>query len=165
MLLFSFDTGKGKLYPYREAFKFMRQVRELGFVDFVYGIYSLQVDDAGVTLLQDAVDTAKKIQLAFPNIEITSEANKESVLEQLNGMHPSGFPYNDVWTDRTTTGNQFRYLIRHLELFDELFEFKNKRLYLKMGAEDLLDKYLDTTQPMLSHGYGTHWWIDARIKK
>jgi predicted helicase len=165
MLLFSSDTGKGKLYPYREAFKFMRQVRELGFVDFVYGIYSLQVDDAGVTLLQDAVDTAKKIQLAFPNIEITSEANKESVLEQLNGMHPSGFPYNDVWTDRTTTGNQFRYLIRHLELFDELFEFKNKRLYLKVGAEDLLDKYLDTTQPMLSHGYGTHWWIDARIKK
>ena len=80
-------------------------------------------------------------------------------------MHPSGFPYNDVWTDRTTTGNQFRYLIRHLELFDELFEFKNKRLYLKVGAEDLLDKYLDTTQPMLSHGYGTHWWIDARIKK
>ncbi len=165
MLLFSFDTGKGKLYPYREAFKFMKEVKDLGFIDFVYGIYSLQVDDRGKTLLQDAIETSKGIQRAYPNIEITSEANKEGVLEQLNCMHPSGFPYNDIWTDRTTTGNQYRYLIRHLELFDELFEFKNKRLYLKAGGEDLVDKYLEYTEPMLGNGYGTHWWIAARNMK
>jgi predicted helicase len=165
MLLFSFDTGSGKLYPYRDALRYMKSVKELGFIDFVYGIYSLQVSKDGFALLEDAIKTAKVIQATFPSIEITSEANKEAVLEKLNAMHPSGFPYNDVWTDRTTTGNQFRYLVRHLELFDELFEFKERRLYLKKMCEALVDKYLDITQPMLGQGYGTHWWINQRNKK
>jgi len=165
MLLFSYETGNGKFYPYREAFKFMREVKELGFVDFVFGIYSLQIDLKRGVLLQDAISTAKTIQTNYPKIELTSEANKQSVLEQLNKLHPTGFPYNDVWTDRTTTGNQFRYLIRHLELFDEIFKFENKRLMLKAGQKTILDKYLDLTQPMLSQGYGTHWWVSARNKK
>ena len=38
MLLFSYETGNGKFYPYREAFKFMREVKELGFIDFVYSV-------------------------------------------------------------------------------------------------------------------------------
>ena len=165
MLLFSFDTGSGKLYPYREALRYMRSVKELGFIDFLYGIYSLQISKDGTALLDEAIETAKVILTTFPSIEITSEANKDNVLEKLNALHPTGFPYNDVWTDRTTTGNQFRYLVRHLELFEELFEFKGKRLYLKKNCEVLVDKYLDITQPMLGHGYGAHWWINQRNKQ
>ncbi len=144
----------------------MKEMCQLGFVDFVYGIYSLQVDPDKGVLLQDAIDCAKYIQEHFPNIEITSEANKQQVLEALNELHPTGFPYNDVWTDRTTTGNQYRYLIRHLELFGEIFEFRNKRLILKPNGEDLVDKYLDLTEPMLGDAsYGTAWWINSRNKK
>jgi superfamily II DNA or RNA helicase len=166
MLLFSYDTGKGKFFPYREAFKFMRDVRELGFVDFVYGIYSLQVDPEKGVLLQDAIDCAKYIQAHFPNIEITSESNKQQVLESLNELHPTGFPYNDVWTDRTTTGNQYRYLIRHLELFNEIFEFRNKRLFLASKGKELVDKYLNLTEPMLNESqYGTIWWLNNRLTK
>ena len=166
MLLFSYDTGKGRFYPYREAFRFMKEMRQLGFADFVYGIYSLQVDPDKGVLLQDAIDCAKYIQDHFPNIEVTSEANKQQVLEALNELHPTGFPYNDVWTDRTTTGNQYRYLIRHLEQFDEIFEFRNKRLILKPNGENLVDKYLDLTEPMLGDAsYGTAWWINSRNKK
>ena len=57
---------------------------------------------------------------SFPNSEITNEANKETILNEMNGNHPVGFSFNDVWTDRTTTGNQYRYLRRHLELFDRV---------------------------------------------
>lgn len=163
MLLFSYDTGKGKFYPYREAFKFMKEVKELGFIDFVYGIYSLQIDSERGVLLAAAIECSKFIKEHFPNIEITSEANKQSVLDSLNSLHPTGFPYNDIWTDRTTTGNQYRYLIRHLELFSEIFEFKNKRLVLKLNGNALVDKYLDLTEPMLGDAsYGTHWWINNR---
>lgn len=165
MLLFSYETGNGKFYPYREAFKFMREVKELGFIDFVYGIYSLQIDPQRGVLLQEAINASKNIQKNYPRIELTSEANKQSVLDQLNKSHPTGFPYNDVWTDRTTTGNQFRYLIRHLELFDEIFKFENRRLILMHGQKTVLDKYLNMTQPMLNNGYGTHWWISARNAK
>jgi superfamily II DNA or RNA helicase len=164
MLLFSYETGNGKFYPYREAFKFMRQVNELGFIDFVFGIYSLQIDPQKGVLLQEAIGAAKTIQATYPRIELTSEANKQSVLNQLNKLHPTGFPYNDVWTDRTTTGNQFRYLIRHLELFDEIFKFENRRLMLRAGRKSMIDKYLDITQSMLNFGYGDHWWIPLRNK-
>jgi hypothetical protein len=143
----------------------MREVNELGFIDFVFGIYSLQIDPQRGVLLQEAINAAKTIQANYPRIELTNEANKQSVLDQLNKLHPTGFPYNDVWTDRTTTGNQFRYLIRHLELFEEIFKFENKRLKLRAGKKTVLDKYLDLTQPMLNQGYGTHWWISVRDTK
>lgn len=163
MLLFSYDTGKGKFYPYREAFRFMRNINELRFVDFVYGIYSLQIDPNKGVLLQDALDCANYIQKHYPNIEITNESNKQQVLDSLNELHPTGFTYNDVWTDRTTTGNQYRYLIRHLELFSEIFIFNNKRLVLTKNGSSLIDKYLNLTEPMLdTSSYGTHWWINNR---
>lgn len=166
MLLFSYDTGKGKFYPYREAFRYMKNIPELGFVDFVYGIYSLQIDPDDGVLLQNALECSKFIQEHFPNIEITNEANKQQVLDSLNQLHPTGFTYNDVWTDRTTTGNQYRYLIRHLELFNEIFIFQNKRLLLTPTGGTLIDKYLNLTESMLDpSSYGTQWWINNREKK
>lgn len=163
MLLFSYETGKGKFYPYREAFRYMKEISELGFIDFVYGIYSLQIDQDEGVLLQEAMNCARYIKKHFPNIEITSEANKQQVLDSLNGLHPTGFTYNDVWTDRTTTGNQYRYLIRHLELFNEIFTFKNKRLSLTTHGIEIIDKYLNLTEPLLdTPSYGTHWWINNR---
>jgi superfamily II DNA or RNA helicase len=165
MLLYGYETGVGKLCPYREAFKFMRSVKEIGFIDFVYGLYSLQLDADGIAQLDNVITSAKTIQKTFPNLELTSDANKSPILESLNSTHPIGFPYNDVWTDRTTTGNQFRYLVRHLELFDELFVFRNKRLYIKSESEVLLDKYLEITQPLLTQGYGTIWWVNKRSKE
>jgi len=164
MLLYLYKTGKGILYPYRAAFIFMREVKVMGYIDFLYGIYSLQIGTDIDNGLAHVIKIAKIIQKTYPNIEMTNEANKAKILDELNNLHPVGFPYNDVWTDRTTTGNQYRYLLRHLELFTDLFRFNDKRLYLIDGAEEQIDTYLDKTADLCipeNHvkNYGSIRWI------
>ncbi|MFU1853140.1 DEAD/DEAH box helicase family protein [Citrobacter portucalensis] len=163
MLLFCYKTGNGKLYTYREALKFMREVKELGFIEFVYSLYSLQLDNNQGILLNKAIETCLNIKKKYPNIELSNESNKQSILDDLNNNHPIGFSYNDIWTDRTTTGNQFRYFIRHLELLDEIFVVENKRLRVRENAESIIDSYLYLTENMLLECYGTQWWVNERI--
>lgn len=161
MLLVSINEGKNKIYPYREAFKYIKELKSMGRIDFTYGIYSLQMDSFGGPLLEEAIVRSKYIMDNFPNIEMTNEANRPSILESLNELHPVGFRFEEVWTDRLTPANQFRYLCRHLELFENLFYFNNNRLFLISGCEKEIDKYLDTTLEMLDDGmYGEKWWID-----
>ena len=162
MLLYSCKTPGGIYYPYREALKYMSAVSDMGFIDFVYGIYSLQVDPYKGVLLQDAINVSIDVKRKYPRIELTSESNKQQILDALNANHPVGFPYVDVWTDRTTTGNQFRYLCRHLELFDEVFYFEGKRLRVQENGYKIIEEYLDITNPLLGTGYGSSWWLDGR---
>jgi hypothetical protein len=162
MLKYS-DASSGKhLYPYRIAFEFMRRVKSLGFREFIYTLYSVQLDSRGEPNIDDIVERAFTIQSEFPNTVVTSEANKPVVLEQLNRLHPVGFTYNDVWTDRTTTGNQFRYVMRHLEMFTDLFRFdaKNNRLLLIEHQEGAIEQYLSSTQGLLDDSdYASSWWL------
>lgn len=124
-------------------------------------LYSVQVDSKGVPNTEEIIRRAVAIQKDFPNTELTSEANKGLVLEKLNGLHPVGFTYNDVWTDRTTTGNQFRYVMRHLELFKDLFRFDGptNKLLLIEGQEQAVSDYLALTEGLLvANDYGSVRW-------
>jgi len=161
MLKYADASSGNRLFPYRIAFEFMREVKSLGFRDFIYTLYSVQVDSKGVPNTEEIIRRAVAIQKDFPNTELTSEANKGLVLEKLNGLHPVGFTYNDVWTDRTTTGNQFRYVMRHLELFKDLFRFDGptNKLLLVEGQEQAVSDYLALTEGLLvANDYGSARW-------
>jgi superfamily II DNA or RNA helicase len=160
ILLYSSEIANTRWHPYREAFRFMKEVRQLGFAEFVYGIYSLDFDAQGRPRLQAAIERSKTVRKLFPRIEITSAANRPQVLDELNRLHPVGFSFNDVWTDRTTTGNQYRYLTRHLEVFDEIFTVNEQGLSLKPDGDKIIDDYLGLTEHLLDVDlYGTSWWL------
>lgn len=101
----------------------------------------------------------------YPKVELTSKANRDIVREILNIHHHTGFNSNDVWTDRTAPGNQFRYLMRHLELFDEIFEINwiTKRINLTHNGKDLIENLLAQTEAK-SHefeAYGDIIWMEG----
>ncbi|MFX5952755.1 hypothetical protein ABTE58_18940, partial [Acinetobacter baumannii] len=77
-----------KFYPYREALKYLLKVRSIGFIEFVYGLYSIQVDKEQGVLFDQAIEISAYIQQNFPNIEITSEVNRNKVLDELNELSP-----------------------------------------------------------------------------
>ncbi len=152
------------LYPYRLACQLLSRVRSLGFIEFVYGLYSIQFTKDGDPDIDTAIAVTNTIRERYPNIHLTNEANKPSLLEELNTLHPAGFSYQNVWTDRTTTGNQFRYLIRHLELYSDVFCYDetNRRLQLKPDSLATLNGYLRKSGAMLAPAaYDNGIWING----
>ena len=147
LLTYAQATDNGLFYPYRLSLEFLLKVREISFIPFAYSLFSIQFNDNGTPDIETAVSVAQAIIQEYPSIAITSETNKAEILTELNEHHPTGFNYNDIWTDRTTTGNQFRYLGRHLQVYDDIIEFDFKTLKIKSDSDqkilDLLDKSKD----------------------
>ncbi len=156
-LLYQEKIQSGSLFPYREAFAFMKALKKINYIQFLYGLYSIQIVD-GRADINTAIEMARKIAVDYPNILLTSEVNKPRVLEELNSRHQSGFSYNNVWTDRTTSGNQYRYLMRHLEIYDEIFFQDGTSFLIKPESEAFMDLLLEKSQADLSETYGYKVW-------
>lgn len=160
MLLFSHNTGSGLLYPYREAMRYLLDLGRMDFYDFLYGLFSIQMGDDGQPALEKAIAAGRHVRATYPNIELTSAANREKVRGELNARHPVGFSEKEVWTDRTTIFNQYRYFIRHLELFDRWFDTDVRKIALTEEGARRIPECLDETEEMLDEdGYGYHWWL------
>ena len=161
MMLFGYEYENGVLYPYRLAFQYMKAMKQINYIQFVYGLYSIQFTIDGTSDIESAINISKMIQIEFPNIELTNEVNKVDVLIELNKYHPVGYSYQNVWTDRTTIGNQFRYLVRHLELFDNIFYYEEGYLKVIPDSEELIDEILNKTLSQVGKSnYGNQWWIN-----
>lgn len=155
MLLYSRPV-KGtdeRIWPYRAAFQFLEELETLTPIEFTYGLYSLQAGNES-----ELIEITRKIREEFPGVQLTNRDNQERVLKKLNELHPQGFKSNEVWTDRFTPANQFRYLGNHLALFDDLFAFdlKERKISLIGGRPP---GYLERTADLLNpEEYGTTWW-------
>jgi len=165
MLLHSINTKNGLFYPYRASFILMRKISSLTYIEFLYGLYSIKPANNIYDSIEDVIKRISWIRSEFPNVEMTSVSNQDRVMEALNSTHPVGFEKNDIWTDRTTAGNQFRYFIRHLELFDNIFlsNWETKRIIVKKGAEKILDDILSLSDPKeknYEQFYGEFLWIN-----
>ncbi|MCE4566031.1 DEAD/DEAH box helicase family protein [Maribellus sp. CM-23] len=162
MLLFREETSGKIIYPYRTAMNFLKELKSINYIQFLYGLYSIQFDNDNRPNLNEAVQNAEKIQAKYPNIHLTSESNKAKVLSELNELCDRDFSFNNVWTDRTTAGNQFRYLIRHLELFDDLFALRDKNITILPGSEKKIEALLANTSSFLNtRDYGNKIWIES----
>ena len=167
MLLYSEISNGFQLFPYRAAFEVLRAMGRMTYIEFLYGLYSIQPSASMENSIEEICRRISWIRDKVPNVELTSEANREKVRAQLNTTHPVGFSAKDVWTDRLTTGNQYRYVMRHLELFDDLFstDWTTKIITVKGGAAPKIKEALIMSDPKLlskNGGYGAWVWIPVK---
>jgi len=160
MLIWRQPTADGSIHPYRLAFQYLRQMKSLNGYEFIYGLYSITSAKSPGYTLDNGIRKCKKMRQTYPNIKMSSESSKKILLDALNSDHPYPFPYNDVWTDRTTTWNQYRYTVAHLSLWLDLFAFKDGELSLLPKAASRLDSLLAQSAEHLDQAeYGNVFWL------
>ena len=138
-----------------EIFQFF----SLNFPGFFF-LFDVNFFDTNVDL-GTAVSVANDIRSKFPRILMTSEANKSDILMELNDSYSAEFSFANVWTDRTTAGNQYRYLARHLEEYGDAIELRNQVLTLKENSASKVEGLLSDSATNLSpEDYGEVIWID-----
>jgi hypothetical protein len=167
MLLYSIEDGDGNwLQPYRAAFKIMREVGSLNYIEFLYGLYAMESVTGGEDAIGEAIHRVNEVRSKFPMVMQTSIANQEAVRVTLNDVCKVEFSHREVWTDRTTPGNRFRYFRNHMVLFGEVFledKFvKYGRLMLQDKAKFKIDNLLQISTPAsgdFSDHYGFWIWV------
>jgi predicted helicase len=166
MLLYSVKGEKCFLYPYRAVFEIMKSIESVNIIEFLYGIYSIRAAEDTSASIEEVCDRILLIRRNIPNVQLTNHANQNKVLAELNAMHPVGFNFKDVWTDRTTVANKYRYFVNHLSLFEEIFEVEGSgysaKLKLKENSSKLIDVALEISRPDdfdFQGNFGNWIWI------
>lgn len=163
MLLYKLENG---LRPYWLLLKILSEVKTLNYIEFLYGPYIVQklgdeFDIDGV--LQRIYD----LRAHYPNVlEVTNLGNREKIREELNAFSPVKFSDKEVWSDRTTIGNKFRYCRNSLEAFDCITLATSSAAYktlicLTPGRHNDLVDMLDKSDPIqapVKDYYGDWYW-------
>ncbi len=93
-------------------------------------------------------ETVARIEIlreAYPNIMATSMGNQETVRTMLNDFMEIEYSERDVWTDRTTTGNQFRFFLNHISLLTDCFIINFRKKQIEISNSEEIKKVLDIT--------------------
>jgi PHD/YefM family antitoxin component YafN of YafNO toxin-antitoxin module len=134
--------------------------------EFTFAIYSM--DDSKTESIERAISDINHFRENYKNLSLVSEANRETILEELNEFYGTKYSETEIWTQKTTIYNQFVYFRNHLALFKEFIEIDSdgkivliennaakarhllsldNRLEFDSNHETLLSKYI---QPFLS---------------
>ncbi len=165
ILLYMLDEGGEVLYPYRAALEILLRCKSLNYIEFLYSVYSLRANADEKQEIDRAVAMTEYIRQEYPNAMMTSVGNQEKVRSELNAKHEVGFSERDVWTDRTTTGNQYRFLMNHLLLFQEYLniDLKKKTIEVKESKipniREMLAKGKEA-MASLDYQYGEKLWYE-----
>lgn len=126
------ETG-GIIFPYRAWLKVLLEVPKIRKLDFIYALYTLH--DTTEESIVSAVDAVKYLQETYPYESQLSVKNKTDVLKLLNQRFNTTLGFNDVWTSRGTSYNQFNYFIKHLLSFDKFifFDKSNSTVEIMQG--------------------------------
>lgn len=128
------DNGEIRsLFPYRTCLKILLEVKSINFIEFAFAIYTLY--DSSDESVRDAIEGIKFLRENYPNLNLTSETNKQHVLAELNEHFGISFRETDIWSKKTTINNQFIYFREHLSLFDEFVEVDSQKVAIKEGCE------------------------------
>lgn len=80
--------------------------------------------------------------------------NQETIRTMLNDMMEIEYSETDVWTDRTTTGNQYRFFLNHVSLLTGCFMINFRKKVIEETDSEEVNKVLDSTaEDMLRPGY------------
>ena len=162
MLLYTLDEGEEKLFPYRFMLEVLMKCKTMNYIEFLYSVYSAQAGDQKKEV-ERAGAMIKYIRDTYPNVMMTSPGNQEAIRNDLNEKHGMGFSVKDVWTDRTTAGNQYRFMLNHLLLFSKYLDIdlKNKSIRINDSKIHELRKLLDYTEKKICEAdfcYGETYW-------
>lgn len=167
LLLYEEPKEKG-LFPYRLVGRFVAERGRMRYWDFLFGIYNAEPATSDEERIARAWARVDMIDRYYDSLERANEASKAVLLDELNTASGLSLRDADVWTDRTTAANQFRYFGRHLAMYGEVFEFPQVRpfwrraLSLASGeAAETFSSYLARSSEGLNSSYGDfYWWSE-----
>ena len=81
----------------------------------------------------------------------TSVGNQEQVRQLLNSVTEVEYSERDVWTDRTTTGNQYRFFLNHIGLFTDCFVIDYTRKEIALTKAAAIDTLLTVTKEIIEN--------------
>ncbi len=142
---FYLDNQNGseiRLFAYRASLKILIEVKTINFIEFVFGLYSLQ--DSNAETINQAIEDIKYMKEKYPNVAILNDANKPKVLKELNDYFKTNFTATDIWEKKTTINNQYIYFRNHLAIFSDLISVndKTRTIELNKGCEQKLRNLL-----------------------
>lgn len=154
MLHYSIESNGHILYPYRAALKVLSRVNSLNYLEFLYGLYSLNISLPEKEAVDETVAKIEILREAYPNIMATSLGNQETVRTVLNDFMGIEYTERDVWTDRTTTGNQFRFFLNHISLLTDCFIINFRKKLIEVSNSSEIEKVLNlSAQEMMRPDY------------
>lgn len=148
-LLYGYEKDGNTLFPYRAALKVMSRVNTLNYLEFLYGIYSMDISVPEEDAVELSVTKIKLLRDEYPNIMATSVGNQEEVRQILNSVMEIEYSERDVWTDRTTTGNQYRFFLNHIGLFTDCFVIDYTRKEIALSKTTVIDALLAETKEII----------------
>ena len=163
MLLYSTDDG---LYPYRVLLSMLLELEELNHIEFLYGPYIIQHRNEGEFDIVGAARRIHRIRDTYPNIDLINRGNRDEIRQQFNAISPVDIPDHDVWGDRSTPKNKFRYAKNALALFDSIEESDGSYatpIRLKSGRQEEVRKLLEDSNPVrapVQDYYGEWFWLE-----
>ena len=145
MLYYSIDSDGHTMYPYRAALKVLSKVHTLNYLEFLYGLYSMDISLSEDDAVGETIARIEILREAYPNIMATSMGNQETVRTMLNDIMEIEYSERDVWTDRTTTGNQYRFFLNHISLLTDCFIINFRKKQIEVTNSEEVKKVLDST--------------------
>jgi hypothetical protein len=139
----------------------MLEVESISYLEFLYGVYPTDVAAGMKKAVTEAVERVHALRKLTLVPEVANERSKAQILQSLENATGLAMDFNDVWTDRTTTYNQYRYFRRHLELFDDVFVDEQNVFKFQVNGADKARGILKRSESMLSNlNYGHTWWAN-----
>ena len=160
MLLYKDVADGNDIYPYRVALEVLSEVGSISFYQYYYALYAIGFKDDYVNV-QRAIDTINDMSTHYPNLHSAGKDNKDKLLQSLNERYGVNFSYNNVWTDRTTVYNQFRYLSRHLELLEDSIKYVDNKITLLDEKNSYIKNLLSVeAKDYEKNKYGSFYWYE-----
>jgi len=129
-------------YPYITSLKVLLSVKEINFLQFLYGLYVIK--DNSPNEVKETINRIEELKKYKYNLVIANEKNRKLLLKALNKKYNLNFSDPDLLM-KTTAGNQFKYLSGHLLLFKDiiLYNQRNKIISIKdlKKLEDLIKSF------------------------
>ncbi len=150
MLYYCIESNGYKMYPYRAALKVLAEVQTLNYLEFLYGLYSMDISISEDIAVRETIAKIELLREEYPNIMVTSQGNQETVRSMLNDVMGIEYSERDVWTDRTTTGNQYRFFLNHLSLLTDCFIINVRQKRIEVTKRDEVLRLLDITAQEMS---------------
>jgi hypothetical protein len=148
------------LYPYRALVEFHLRVENMDYWDFLYGIYPSDPAQSFDELIDSAEARTRAVRDLRINRALANKKNQEHINDLLSEATGIQYDSTNIWTDRTTIFNQFRYFRRHLELFDDIFYDDGNTFRFKPGGDLKARALLQRSEPSLISTYGDVWWLE-----
>ena len=150
-LLYGYKKDNNTLFPYRAALKVLAHVNTLNYLEFLYGIYSMDISVPEEEAVALSITKINLLRDEYPNIMATSVGNQEDVRQILNSVMEVEYSERDVWTDRTTTGNQYRFFLNHIGLFTNCFIIDYTKKEVVLSKSTAIDELLAETQEIIEN--------------